>query len=156
IEALDDERFTRSIEFGRNFIFSHHVLQVGDCALAILDRIAARHFKGTGRMYHSKPGENKKVVMAWWREFSEKGERMMVIEGTTAGAYHSPRQPRRLLERHPDAALYALTKGIRNCKEDWIRSNLLYIAEDLKGDIVLPLFRAELKGPTLASRLAAA
>src|SRR5207248_7782892 len=46
--------------------------------------------------------------------------------------------------------------GIRNSKADWVRSNLVYLAEDIPSETVLPLFRAELKGPKLDSRLAAA
>jgi hypothetical protein len=44
IAALGDERFTRSVGFHRNFYFSHFVLRVGDCAEAILERIAGRRF----------------------------------------------------------------------------------------------------------------
>src|SRR4029077_20857770 len=44
IEHLDDQRFTRSVGFHRNFYFSHHVLRVSDCALEILEEIAAQHF----------------------------------------------------------------------------------------------------------------
>jgi hypothetical protein len=156
IDALEDDRFSRSIE--PTTLREHMlVLQVGDCALAIIERIAGRTFKDTtGRLGNGCGPMNKKVVVAWWREFREKGERMMLIEGTTAGDDNSVRQAKRLLERHPDAALFALNRGIRNCKAREIRCQLLGVANELRGDVVVPLFRSELKGPMLESRIVGA
>ena len=42
IEHLDDERYTRSVGYHRNFYFSHHVLRVSECAMTIISRIAGR------------------------------------------------------------------------------------------------------------------
>ena len=39
IEVLEDQGFTRSVGYHRNFYFSHHVLRVGDCAERILSLI---------------------------------------------------------------------------------------------------------------------
>ena len=44
IEALADERMTRSVGYGRASHFSHYILRVGDCAYGVLQRIAHRNF----------------------------------------------------------------------------------------------------------------
>ena len=44
IEAVDDRRFTRSVWCQRSFGFSHQALRVGDCATAILERLAGCRF----------------------------------------------------------------------------------------------------------------
>jgi hypothetical protein len=77
IEALDDERFTRSVGFHRDFYFSHHVLRVGDAARAIIERIAGREFcaRKTTSSEMAKGGHTasvKESIQAWWREISNK------------------------------------------------------------------------------------
>src|SRR5262249_20699457 len=113
IDVLEDKRLTRSVSYGRNFFFSHQVLNVGDCAREILGRITGRHFwAGSPRMPRDqRAAETKKQYQAWWAEFQKKGEKQMLIEGVQAGDYHSLRQGRMLLERYPDAALDALVQG---------------------------------------------
>jgi len=44
IEALTDERFSRSVGYHRDFCLSHTVLTIGDCAQQILPRISGRSF----------------------------------------------------------------------------------------------------------------
>jgi hypothetical protein len=156
LEALENDRFTRSIENPLRGINPMRPLRVGDCALAILERIAARKFYLTRSVREVTGAENRKEVHAWWREFCEKGERMMLIEGTIAGDDNSRYQVKGLLERHPDAAVFALNKGIRNCKDCRIRCELLSVADELHGDVLVTLFRDELKGTMLACRLLAA
>src|SRR5262249_26118369 len=42
IAALDDTRPSRSVEYGRDFFYSHTTVTVGGCAEAVLARIASR------------------------------------------------------------------------------------------------------------------
>lgn len=44
IEALTDDRFSRSVGYHRNFYFSHTILTVGDCAQQILSRMSGQNF----------------------------------------------------------------------------------------------------------------
>jgi len=71
IAALDDQGLSRSVTYGRDFFFSHRVLTVGDCAQAILGRIAGRQF--SPRFVPSGSGtgggivaSTKQQVDEWW------------------------------------------------------------------------------------------
>src|SRR5262249_22999681 len=73
IESIEDQRFTRSVGFHRNFYFSHYVLRVGDCALDILRHITARSFWNDSWTFSDltkdrKTAETKKSVQAWFEE----------------------------------------------------------------------------------------
>lgn len=116
IEILEDDRLTRSVGYHRDFYFSHHVLRVGDCAEKILERIAGRSF-WDGRTTNSamlKDGEvreTKKKIAAWWKEFQEKGEKQMLIDGVRCGDYDSPKQAERLVKKYRDSAVSANAAG---------------------------------------------
>lgn len=71
IEALDDDRLTRSVECWRSFVYSHKILRVSDCAEQILKRIAGRSFyDGTGRK--SRAEVVKEKASAWYAEEQRK------------------------------------------------------------------------------------
>ncbi len=162
IEALDDERFTRSVGYHRDFYFSHHVLRVADCAERILSDIAARRFyrrtHTNGAMFKDGKGASVKVeIWAWYNEVRKKGEKRMLIEGVEKGDANSTGLGHRLLEKYPDEALPALTAGARAARDGWTRSYLVELASWVKGDGPLPFLSAEVKdGPYRASRVAAA
>jgi hypothetical protein len=162
IDALEDPRFTRSVGFHRDFCFSHFVLRVGDCAEAILVRIAGRSFYERNSTYASMykdgmAGKVKEGARAWWAEVQKKGEKAVLVEATAKGDRNSPYQGERLLERYPDAALPALTVGAKASRERWVREALVALSGKVKGNACLPFLLAELKdGPFLAGRLAAA
>jgi len=56
IESVDDDRFTRSIEY-------HRVIRVGECCLTIMDKI-----KPTGRRFHIHENSEqvKKAMKIWY------------------------------------------------------------------------------------------
>jgi hypothetical protein len=162
ITALDDRRLTRSVGYHRNFYFSHHVLRVGDAALAIIERIAGRGFC---RRYSTtseavKDGEIPSVrveVEAWWHEFQAKGEKQMLIEAVEAGDHNSPSQACLLVTKYPDAAFEAIAKGIHNAENWWIHSELVTVVAKLEGETSVPLLLSIVgSGPYLSSRVAAA
>ncbi|HVC92304.1 MAG TPA: hypothetical protein VND64_01375 [Pirellulales bacterium] len=77
IEVLDDQRFTRSVGYHRDFYFSHFVLRVGDCAEQIISRIAGRGFyqrkTTSGAMLKDDQVKAVKAeIEAWYAEFREK------------------------------------------------------------------------------------
>lgn len=162
IDALEDPRFTRSVGFHRDYYFSHFVLRVGDCAEAILARIAGRYFYER-RSTHAamlKDGDVARVkeeMKTWWAEVQKKGEKAVLVEATAKGDGNSPSQGERLLERYPEAALPALAAGARAAGDSWVRAALVGVVGKVKGDDCLPFLLAELKdGPFLDGRLAAA
>jgi hypothetical protein len=157
IRALEDERLTRSVQYGRSDAFTHEVLRVGDCALAILDKIAGRSFNAGALMIeHGQAAATKKKVQSWWRAFQKKGEKQILIEAVACGDEQCFEQAKRLLKKYPEAALNPLMEGARTTKNPWLRAWLVGLAAKYKGDPVLAFLRAELHGPTLGSRIAAA
>lgn len=161
IEALEDKSFTRSVGYWRGYCFSHYVLRVGDCALEILESIAARQFySGSHIDYMSKDDETastRKQVEAWWAELQEKGEKRLWIDGAEKGDETSPWQAKRLLERYPDVALEPIIKGAKSAKERWPRVNMVKIATQVEGDGPIAFLTEEMaNGPFLGSRIEAA
>ncbi|HYT92499.1 MAG TPA: hypothetical protein VEL76_27535 [Gemmataceae bacterium] len=162
IEHLDDDRFTRSIGFHRNFYFSHHVLRVSDCALVILERIASRTFwRATSTFSYmsmdQKNAETKKAVQQWYEELKQKGEKQLLIEAVARGNRDSYDQATRLVERYPKDALPALLAGVKAAKDRWTRDLLVATIAELQQDAVLPFLFRELKeGPSAYGRLLAA
>ncbi len=162
IEALDNERFSRSVGFHRGFYFSHTVLRVSDCAQQIVTRIAGRPFyqrKSTSGYMHAdgQSKDTKQQVSAWYAELQKKGEKRVLLEATEVGDRHAAYLAERLVEKYPDEALSALIAGARKANETWIRADLVRLAGQIKGDTPVEFLLEELKnGPTSDCRLAAA
>jgi hypothetical protein len=162
IEVLEDQRFTRSVGYHRDFYFSHYVLRVGDCAEQIITRIAGRSFyqrySTSGAMVKdSEAASVKKRVQDWYEELKKNGAQRMLVEATEKGDWQSVAQAKMLLKRYPDAASASILAGAKAAKEDWARTELVKIAAQIKGDGPLPFLLSEVKdGPFLGSRLAAA
>ncbi|MDP1564291.1 MAG: hypothetical protein Q8M16_23175 [Pirellulaceae bacterium] len=161
IEALEDQRLTRSVGFHRDFYFSHHVLRVGDCAERILCRIANRNFYRrnytNGAMV--KDGEQltvKKQIEDWWSEVQTKGEKQVLVDVTKLGDDNSAYQAGRLLEKYPDAALDAIAIGARNARSTWVRNQMIAMAGTIGQTAIEFLMEQMDKSPELSSRVAAA
>src|SRR5207244_11567667 len=109
IAVLEDERFTRSVGYQRNFYFSHFVLRVGDCAEAVLERIAGRTFweprsSSAAMLKDGQIKEVRKSVQDWWDAFKRNGEKQVLIDGVSSGDYNSPKQAKRLVNKYPESA----------------------------------------------------
>lgn len=162
IEHLDDERFTRSVGYHRNFYFSHHVLRVSDCALAILEEIAGQGFWEAKSTFSymsmdKNSGEAKKRVEKWYAELKKKGEKGFLIDATLRGDRNSAEMGRRLLERYPKDAQQILMKAAKENKIDHVRATLVELVASCKGEESLAFLLAELKdGPLAQPRLNAA
>jgi hypothetical protein len=159
IEALGDARFTRSVGFHRDFYFSHHVLRVGDAALAVLEKIAGKRFfqraYTNGAMTKDEAAKATKVAaLAWWAEFQKKGEKQSLVEAAEKGDLL---QARRLLEKYPDVALAAMSKALGEAKDGHARGALVELVIKIPGEESTALLSAELKqGPHTGTRIAAA
>jgi hypothetical protein len=160
IAALDNPAFTRSVGFHRNFYFSHTVLTVGDCAAAILSRIAGKSFytRQSTSSYLSSDGDVaqvRKEAQAWWTGFQQKGEKQTLIDATAAGDDAS--QAHLLCQRYPEAAPTALMRGVSASKNSWSRAALLRMLAPFSGSDVEDFLLHELReGPSLQARASAA
>jgi hypothetical protein len=162
IEHLDDDRFTRSVDCQRPYFFSHSVLRIQDCVLAILERITGRRFwKSPYISYMSQDTlacvETKKKAQAWYAEYQTKGEKAMLIQDVESGTVDSPAQARLLVESDPTSALSAIVRGMKAATLDRIRAELVKVTADIKNDSPLPFLLDELEdGACIQGRLAAA
>ena len=160
LSVLNDKRFSRAIEHAGRWSEQEKILRVGDCAYAILERIAGRGFSHSHAALADEDDKEaaarKQKVEAWWKDFQTKGEKRMLVEGAEAGDWDSSEQATRLMLRHPEVAFDAIAKGIRNAREEGPRSNLIIHLGRIFDNRVAPLLRAELKGPFLRSRVIAA
>ena len=161
INALDNPAFSRSVGYGRNFVFSHTVLTVGDCAVAILQRIAGKSFyqapSSSGYMSNEhKNSETRQAVESWWSDFQKKGEKQMLIEGTEAGNDNSPEQARLLVSRYPDAALAPLLQGTQAATDDYVRVWLMQMLEKYQSPETLTFLEKELRRGTSEPSVTAA
>lgn len=76
IAALDDQRLTRLIDLGGPLPMEARVVRVGDCALAILERISGQtlcseHFSQMTN--HGLTAEAKCKAQTWWHEVQNAG-----------------------------------------------------------------------------------
>ena len=162
IEALGDKRLSHSVGFQRDFFFSHFVLTVGDCAEAVLARIAGRNFwvAYTTSASMQKDGQTtatRRAIEAWWRGVRGKGGKAMLIKGVRAGGDDSLEQARRLTALDPGASLTALAVGIRAAKSHWVRRWLVEAIAEIKTDAAAMALRREMKQcASLHGRVAAA
>jgi hypothetical protein len=160
IEHLDDERFTRSVGYHRNFYFSHYVLRVNDCALAILEEIAGVSFwRSTSTFSYmsmdKKSAEAKKQAQGWYAEFKKKGEKGLLIEATERG--DSSEMASRLAKRYPKDALPILIKSAKSAKVGHVRATMVGLIASMQGEESISFLLAELKdGPLAQPRLTAA
>jgi hypothetical protein len=149
IEALGDERFTRSVGFHRDFYYSHHVLRVGDAALSILQRIAGRRFfernyTNAAMVKDEAVKATREAARAWWSEIQKKGEKQVLLEAAEKGDLD---QARRLLDRHPDLALAALTKALAAAKEGGPSVYLIQMIGEIPGEASTAVLVEALKSP---------
>ena len=162
IEVLEDQGFTRSVGYHRNFYFSHHVLRVGDCAERILCRIAGRNFYQrtytNGAM--AKDGQAtsiKKQIEAWWKEVKTKGEEQVLIEAVMTGDDNSSNQAQVLVKKYPDSAVEAIRKGLAKSTREWTSKRLIAVLAQHGSDKAEELIRQQLlNGKKLPIRITAA
>jgi hypothetical protein len=161
IDALEDERFTRCVGHHRSYYYSHHVLRVGDGALDILQRIAARPFwEGTSTnaamLKDGQAAETRNKVLAWWQERQRHGEKEQLSQAVAAGDRNSPCQAGRLIERFPDAALDAIRRGAKRATDSRVHAALVGLAGQLTDPQAPAWLGEQLRGRWLSSRVAAA
>jgi hypothetical protein len=80
----------------------------------------------------------------------------MLLEATRTGDGDSCSQVERLVKKYPDDAFDAITQGVRNASEGWIRTNLIWRLCELKDPRVADFLVNELRGPHRGARVLAA
>ncbi len=157
LDALSDARFTRSVDYHRDFYFSHRVLRVAECAHIILYRITGVDFRNYEGPDQKKYPDLQTAARAWWEEFNRMGGKQGLIDGTSLGNPNSISQARLLLKRYPRSALAAVIAGAQKTKDSRVSSSLVKIAGEIAGDAPVPFLKKELtNAPDLTTRLAAA
>ena len=100
LAALDDPRFTRTVGFHRQFVFSHEVVTVGEAAFDVIERIAGRSFSPLGAYVDPAAVEAAK---RWWQSVLDGGEEAELVSTYVEGGREAPSALRRLKERYPAA-----------------------------------------------------
>ncbi len=90
IEAIGDERYARGVDHLVRWNGFWKVKTISECALQLLDRITGETFPrssagGEGRLTAEQRKELQKAPLEWWREFQEKGEKQILIDGIVSG-----------------------------------------------------------------------
>ena len=151
IDVLDDRRFTRSVGFHRDFYFSHHVLRVGDCALAIIERIAGRSFyarrtTSSEMMKEGQESEVRKEIRKWWGEVQAKGEKQVLVEAVGVGDQNAVYQAEQLLKKYPQGALGPIVAAAKKQTDGYLRARLVDLVTQIPGDASSKFLLEEMKG----------
>lgn len=117
--AFDDDSLTRSVEYHRDFYFSHRVLRVGDVAQRVLYRLSGQWFA------------DRAAAGAWAQELVAHGEVAArvhsVVEQASRGAAV------RLLEIAPERLLDAVRQALAGQHPDGASAGLVAVLGGLPG-----------------------
>lgn len=125
IEALTDDRFSRSVGFHRDFHFSHTILTIGDCAQQILSRMTGQDFYAPASTSGYMSNEDKmlavqKAARAWLADYQKKGLKQMLVDSLSEGKT----SPRALVEQlkaaDPKAVEPAILAGTAKASTPWL------------------------------------
>ena len=145
IEALDDRRFTRSMVQYMNGMAEPQVMRVGDVAQGILEHLSGGNLYSRKRKDGSLVnGTTRQQAAAWWAEVQKKGEKKLLVEATAAGGPAGCTAARKLVEKYPDAALAAISAGIRATPHEGVRGEFVEVAGGLPGNVPLAFLKAKL------------
>jgi len=152
IEALDDRRFTRSMEEvrvtpGAGRDLSPAVLRVGDFAERIIDHITGKRFSlvlaPDGKQLG---GTRRQRAEAWWAEAQSEDEKKALIEAAASGSEDGIKAARKLVEEYPHAALAAIEEGVRATTEPDLLSEYVEAAGSIPGNGPVDFLKSKL-GP---------
>jgi len=159
IKAVDSQTLTRSVQFHRDFYFSHEVLTAGECVEQILYRLTGRDFQPpSGTPNEQRATALKKVLADWWEPFKNLSEKEILVAEISSGTVHPYHLVERLQKKHPEAVAEAVLAGYQKATgkpeaEYWI-SHLASLNDPRAGFALSDLMRA--KGRPLDIRVKAA
>ncbi|WP_395743060.1 hypothetical protein [Prosthecobacter sp.] len=130
IEALTDDRFSRSVGFHRNFHFSHTILTVGDCAQQILSRMSGQNFYSPASTSGYMSNEDKmlevqKAARKWWDDYQKKGKKQMLVDSIAAGRTSPGPLVQQLKEEAPEAVADAVLRGTKKADSEWLHRQFI-------------------------------
>jgi len=158
IDHLGDRRLTRSLGMGRTHT-SQYALRIGDCARAIIARIAGRRLPARADPLveiqdDAEADQVRNSVEKWWKSLEKQGERQLLIEGTMSGSMSAPEQARRLLQKHPNVAKGSIFHGAMRAVDTGTRYTLLEMLERLDREAYLTFLNTDMKnGVSLSLRV---
>lgn len=134
IAALADQRLTRSVQYGRDFRFSHYILTNADCAAIILRRISGNSIilRRSSPERSSTPEDIatvRKEAEDWWQVIQKKGEKQALVDDIASGKNWPGEMVRKLKEKYPDAVDAAVLAGAKVAEQREITESY---AEHLK------------------------
>lgn len=155
IAALGDSRLSRSTSPGIPYDYP---LRVGDCAHAILERIAHRRFLENQYSIADKEWPQvKQGIVEWWKSVEGKSEFDILAEAVRSVGGDSPSQAANLLENYPDDGLPIIIEAARKATDPDIRGVLITVAARAGIERCGAFLREELaRGPLAAGRARAA
>jgi hypothetical protein len=159
IAALGDPRLTRSVGYGRDFVFSHEVVTFGDAALEILQRIAGREFYRSGRIQGTMVSDGqvdavRAAVQKWWDRRQKMGVHDELADAAARG---DAKAAETLLADFPQDAASPILAGAAGAKGEEGRCAFIRLVAKLKEDRGPDfLLRETREGPILAARAEAA
>lgn len=130
IEATEDRRPTRAFGLGKPHWQRSSLLDVGDCAFQILQRLSGRTFYP--REYTGDPAIDsaamKRNVQAWWEEVKNGTEaEKLDQEISQGGGRGGPgSMPARLAEIAPERVVGAIERGLGKAGNSWNGDWLVY------------------------------
>lgn len=166
IDALDDVRFTRTLEhyhsFKGQYRSSFKVLRAGELAWLILDRISSGVLRATkvGGPPTSGRLTRRRAAAAWFAAVKARGEQAILIDQVTTGTRDSRAAADRLVTLDAEAAVKALETGILAGNERSGRGHLVSVLAELESPSaiaamlrLLEPLRGSDEGVTVASSL---
>ncbi|MGV3660157.1 MAG: hypothetical protein ACO1TE_08225 [Prosthecobacter sp.] len=162
IEALTDERFSRSVGFGRSSHFSHRILTVGECAQQILRRISGQNFNRLAATAGELSVEDKRLAIqqsaqAWWEKYQQKGKRQVLVDSIAAGDVQPAPLIQQLKAEAPEAVADAVLRGADNARSEGLVRSYIAELDMLKSPAATQrLLKLMQTHPTLIVRLEAA
>jgi hypothetical protein len=137
IEALTDDRFSRSVGYGRSFFFSHTILTIGDCAQQVLARISGQNFYSPGSTSGDMSNEDKMLAVQqaarkWWEEYQQKGKKQMLVDSIASGKTSPDSLVQQLQAEAPDAVADAVLRGAEKAQTPWLLRQFIDQLSSLK------------------------
>jgi hypothetical protein len=163
IEALTDDRFSRSVGFHRNFHFSHTILTIGDCAQQILQEISGQGFYSPDSTSGNMSNEDKmlavqKAARVWWDGYQKKGLKQMLVDDISSGQ-KSPHSLVEQLKKEDASAVEAavLAGAAKAAADEWMARQFIDQLDALKSpQSITALAKIMKEHPKLEVRLDAA
>jgi hypothetical protein len=132
IESVEDPELSRCVEFWRDFTYSHQVLTVGHCCVAILEEMSGQQFFQQGQNNPVALPGTKQKIEKWWKATGRDGYHASLFKLAEIACADSAQAARQLARVKPEAAVDAISKAIPRCHNSQVRYDLMSVAVGIK------------------------